>query len=73
MTINDMLKQGIILQGYIEVRQYDPEKDDYFTAFDGLEENGLMDHVDEQWANMPVGYVYSPYGANCLTIEVAPE
>ena len=71
MTINDMLEQGITLQGYIEVRQYDPEKDEYFTAFEALEENGLQMHVDEPWADLEVGYIYSAYCSNSLTIEVA--
>lgn len=70
MTINDMLASGIVLQGYIEVRQYDPEADERFTAFSSLEDNGLMCHIDEAWADLPVGYMYCPYGSNGMTIEV---
>ena len=70
MTINDMLASGIVLQGYIEVRQYDPETDERFTAFSSLEDDGLMGHIDEAWADLEVGYMYSPYGSNGMTIEV---
>ena len=70
MTINDMLEQGIVLQGHIEVRQYDPETDERFTAHSDLHDNGLMGRVDEAWANLPVGYMYSPYGCNGMVIEV---
>lgn len=71
MTINEMLATGIVLQGAIEVRAYDEERDEYVTVFDELCDNGLMMHVDEPWADMEVGYIYSPYGMNGLTIEVA--
>ena len=71
MTINDMLATGIVLQGFIEVRQYDEEADEYFTVFDSLEEHGLYHHVDEPWADKAVGYIYSPYWSNGITIEVA--
>lgn len=70
MTINDMLESGITLQGYIEVRQYDPEKDERFTAFSRWEDNGLMCRIDEPWADLPVGYIYCAYGSDTLTIEV---
>jgi len=70
MSINDMLATGIVLQGYIEVRQYDPELDERFTAFEGLEDDGLMGRIDEPWADLPVGYIYNAYGSNALTIEV---
>jgi len=70
MTINDMLEQGIVLQGFIEVKQYNPEMDEYETVFESLEENGLMMHVEAPWAYCQVGYIYSPYGFNGMTIEV---
>lgn len=70
MTINDMLEQGIVLQGFIEVRQYDPKTDERFTAHSELHDNGLMGRIDEPWADLPIGYMYSPYGSNGLTIEV---
>lgn len=73
MTINDMLEQGIVLQGFIEVRQYIPCKDEYETVFESLEENGLMHHIDEPWADCQIGYIYSPYGSNGMTIEVGEE
>lgn len=73
MTINDMLASGIVLQGGIEVRQYDPERDGYVTVFDELCYNGLMGRVDEPWADCEVGYIYSPYGMNGMTIEVGEE
>lgn len=73
MTINDMLEQGVVLQGFIEVRQYVPERDEYETVFDSREDNGLMGRIDEPWADCQVGYVYSPYGRNGLTIEVGEE
>ena len=73
MTINDMLEQGVVLQGHIEVRQYNSDADDYETVYDEWEDNGLMSRIDEPWADMHVGYIYSPYGRNGLTIEVAAE
>ena len=73
MTINDMLEQGVVLQGYIEVKQYNPDTDEYETVFDDLAEDGLMYHVEEPWADCSVGYVYSPYGQNGMTIEVGEE
>ena len=73
MTINDMLEQGIVLQGFIEVRQYDPERDEHVTVFDSWEDTGLMSRIEEPWADCAVGYIYSPYGRNGMTIEVAEE
>lgn len=73
MSVNEMLASGVVLQGAIEVRAYDPDIDEYVTVFDELCDNGLMGHVDEPWADMAVGYVYSPYGMNGMVIEVAKE
>ena len=70
MSINDMIEAGIIFQGSIEIRQYDPAKDERFTAFEGFDEYGWIQTIDEEWAELPVGYIYSPYGLNGLTIEV---
>ena len=70
MTINDMIEQGIVFQGSIEVRQYDPEKDERFTAFDGIEYDGWCAPLEEPWADLPVGHIYSPYGLNGMVIEV---
>ena len=70
MTINEMLEQGITLQGHIVISQYDPEADERFTVYEEVAGNGLQHHVDEPWADMPVGYMYSPYGMNGMTIEV---
>lgn len=71
MTLNDMLETGIVLQGSIEVKRYDNMKDEYVTVFNELCVDGLMGHVDESWADCEVGYMYSPYGMNGMTIEVA--
>ena len=70
MSINDMIEQGIVFQGCIEVMQYDPEKDERFAAFDGIEEYGWHSPIEEPWADLPVGYIYSPYGCYGMVIEV---
>lgn len=71
MTINDMLETGVVIQGCIQVMAYNDEKDEYETVYREWSDNGLMNHIDESWADKQVGYMYSPYGANCLVIEVA--
>ena len=73
MTINEMLEQGIVLQGSIEIRQYDADIDGYETVFDDVVDDGLMYHVDEPWADCSVGYIYCAYGRNGMTIEVGEE
>lgn len=70
MTINDMLATGVVLQGCIEVMAYDPVQDERYTAFESVEDNGLMGRIEEPWADEPVGYIYCAYGSNALTIEV---
>ena len=47
-----------------------PERDERITAHSELHDNGLMGHVDEGWADLFVGYMYSPYGCNGMVIEV---
>ena len=73
MTINDMLRDGIVLQGSIEVRQYVPDLGEHVTVFSGIEPDGWVYDVDEPWADCQVGYIYSPYGRNGMTIEVGEE
>ena len=73
ITLNDMMEQGIVLQGDIKVMQYDEERDDYFTVFSNVEINGLYHRIDEQWADLPISYIYTERTERQLVIEVGRE
>lgn len=68
MTINDMLEQGVIFQGKIQVDTWNDDGDSIVLfESDGVTE--LKDYVYESWADKNVAHIF-PWGSNWLQFEV---
>ena len=69
MTINDMLEQGVEIQGHVWVGGYANEGCAEFEFFAG--QNGLTNAVNDEtdWLNREVKYMYQKWGELRIEIE----
>ena len=66
MTINDMLEQGVTIQGRVIVYAFDGDND--FIMFDGDGDELPSPYDDVPWANWELQYIY-PSSTDCGTTD----
>ena len=67
MTINDMLEQGVVVQGRVRVISVDDGGET--THFESLRVDWHGARAGE-WADLDVNYLYvNPYGCLCIEVE----
>ena len=73
MTINDMLEQGIVLQGYISVVGVDANANIDELYYEGCDE--WYGPLDDGWANQRITYMFAhdSWDGAMLRIEVEPR
>lgn len=65
MSINDLLENGIEIQGQTTIKRYVDENDEYITLFEG--ENIVI--CDNDIRDKNIKYMYAVYGSG-LIIEI---
>lgn len=71
MSINDLLEQGIGIQGQYDIEVWDNEKEEYTNFTSGQYFEFDRDEIKEEYLNAEIFYMYAKDGV--LVIEVEPK
>ena len=71
MSINDLLEQGIEIQGQYDIEVWDNEKEEYTNFTSGQYFEFDRDEIKEEYLNAEIFYMYAKDGV--LVIEVEPK
>jgi hypothetical protein len=71
MSINDLLEQGIGIQGQYDIEVWDNEKEEYTNFTSGQYFEFDRDEIEEEYLNAEIFYMYAKDGV--LVIEVEPK